>query len=163
MEHIQDNLLERQPLSKRERLVLEQAAQIISQATIVRCTGCGYCLEGCPKNICIPNYFRLYNDIGDRYSIKLAFESIIKGQLPFSFLCYRVCCHHIPPFSSRNPCCPPYTLLITGVCGNMDLQCLRYLFQSNCLAESGKGRASRSTRSERMEFIRLCFSVMAET
>lgn len=62
MEQLLDNLQAEAPLSSRERMALEQAARIISQSTAIPCTGCGYCLSACPKQICIPDYFRLYNE-----------------------------------------------------------------------------------------------------
>ena len=49
------------PLTREEWELTEQAARIIRQATAIPCTGCGYCVKGCPAGIPIPRYFALYN------------------------------------------------------------------------------------------------------
>ena len=48
-------------MSEAEMALLPKAVQIIFEDIAVACTGCGYCVEGCPKNINIPKYFDLYN------------------------------------------------------------------------------------------------------
>lgn len=50
-----------EPLGGKEREAVSKAVDIIHSAITVNCTGCGYCTEGCPKHIPIPEYFRLYN------------------------------------------------------------------------------------------------------
>ena len=62
MEQLLDNLREKPPLNEQEKQILMQAASLISRSVSVPCTGCGYCLKDCPKHICIPNYFKLYNE-----------------------------------------------------------------------------------------------------
>lgn len=49
------------PLSDKELKVLEKAREAIAASKAVPCTGCRYCVEGCPKNIPIPEYLSLYN------------------------------------------------------------------------------------------------------
>lgn len=49
------------PLDKKEYEILNQAVSIINAATAIACTNCGYCLERCPEEIPIPQYFALYN------------------------------------------------------------------------------------------------------
>ena len=49
------------PLTEEEKEYTLQAADIINKGITVPCTGCEYCISGCPKNICIPKYFDLYN------------------------------------------------------------------------------------------------------
>ena len=50
------------PLTARERNLCERAAEIINAQIAVPCTGCEYCLEGCPMHIAIPQYFSMYNE-----------------------------------------------------------------------------------------------------
>ncbi|MDR2343840.1 MAG: aldo/keto reductase [Spirochaetaceae bacterium] len=50
------------PLNDDERAIIKQASDLINKNTAIPCTGCGYCLEGCPQKIAIPQYFSLYNN-----------------------------------------------------------------------------------------------------
>ena len=50
------------PLTEEEIRLCHQAAQIINSQIAIPCTACHYCTEGCPMNICIPEYFSLYNE-----------------------------------------------------------------------------------------------------
>lgn len=51
-----------QPLTSEERALVFRAAEIVNARTAVPCTGCAYCVEGCPRKIAIPQYFSLYNE-----------------------------------------------------------------------------------------------------
>ena len=61
------------PLTGDETALLAEVAEIIRGKTAIGCTGCGYCLPHCPKQIPIPQYIRLYNEItrypGDDWKI----------------------------------------------------------------------------------------------
>ena len=50
------------PLSEEERAVIRQAQEILGGLPSIPCTGCGYCLEGCPQQIDIPRHFAAAND-----------------------------------------------------------------------------------------------------
>ena len=57
-----------QPLTEEEKGRLAQAAEILSALPAVACTACRYCVDGCPRNIPIPDYFALYN--GDQMALR---------------------------------------------------------------------------------------------
>lgn len=64
MEQVLDNaeyMTDFQPLTKEELAVIDQAMKVMCQSEDIPCTACGYCVEGCPKKIAIPEYFALYN------------------------------------------------------------------------------------------------------
>ena len=51
------------PLDKAELAVVDKVVKVLNEGTAIGCTYCGYCAKDCPKNIAIPNYFALYNDL----------------------------------------------------------------------------------------------------
>ena len=65
MEQMRDNLSymeDFRPLTEEETALTRRAAEIINSQIAVPCTGCAYCVEGCPMRIPIPRYFSLYNE-----------------------------------------------------------------------------------------------------
>ena len=71
MEQVLDNtgyMRDPAPLTEEEKTVLTRAAAVISALPAVACTACRYCVDGCPRNIPIPDYFALYN--GDQLALR---------------------------------------------------------------------------------------------
>lgn len=64
MEQLDDNtayMENYQPLSDGERGLIAGLTNILNSTIKVPCTGCRYCMEVCPENINIPDYFGLLN------------------------------------------------------------------------------------------------------
>ena len=64
LEQLYDNISymkEFKPLTQEENKFLIQLGDQIRTSIAIPCTACNYCTPGCPKNICIPEYFNLYN------------------------------------------------------------------------------------------------------
>lgn len=92
------------PLMDEQNAVLFKAAEIISGAQAVACTACSYCTDGCPKEIPIPKYFALYNELkryDTRMSIGLYYKNeISRGATPVTDClkcgaCVRLCPQHL--------------------------------------------------------------------
>ena len=49
------------PLNDKEWEALEKVKKILRNKNLISCTGCRYCVAGCPKNIAIPDVFAAMN------------------------------------------------------------------------------------------------------
>ncbi len=49
------------PLNDEEREAIRKAREIFNKVTEIPCTACRYCTEGCPKQINIPEIFKIKN------------------------------------------------------------------------------------------------------
>lgn len=79
---LQDNLSfmkDFEPLNAEEREAIRKAQEIFNKANDIPCTGCRYCVEGCPKNIAIPDIFAARNKqltLGQIEEAKADYEKI---------------------------------------------------------------------------------------
>ncbi len=49
------------PLDEKEQEIVAEAVSVMKENIEVACTACRYCVDGCPENIAIPEYFGLLN------------------------------------------------------------------------------------------------------
>lgn len=64
IEQMRDNLSfmdECKPLSDVEREAIEKVCAIFNEQSLIPCTACRYCTEGCPQHILIPDLFNCMN------------------------------------------------------------------------------------------------------
>lgn len=107
MEQMMDNLSymkEFQPFTAQEQEVVRQAAGIIQSSIAVACTACRYCVEGCPKQLAIPEYFSLYNQkklFGPKSNAGAYYGNYLDrhgkaGDCIGCRRCERICPQHLP-------------------------------------------------------------------
>ena len=66
LQQMEDNtsyMADFKPLTEEERALCLKAAEQINAERPINCTGCSYCTDGCPMEIKIPEYFKMYNRI----------------------------------------------------------------------------------------------------
>ena len=81
VEQVRTNIRPFEPLTGEETALLADVAEIIRGKTAVGCTGCAYCVSHCPKQIPIPKYIKLYNEItrypGDDWKIIPTYHQMV--------------------------------------------------------------------------------------
>ena len=94
-------------LTKEESNALIQLGDEIRTNIAIPCTACNYCTPGCPKKICIPEYFDLYNKRKQNLSKgkSQAYDELIKEHgSPKECIacgqCERVCPQKLPIISN---------------------------------------------------------------
>ncbi|MGN1266365.1 MAG: aldo/keto reductase [Dorea sp.] len=97
-----DYMMDFKPLSEEELKLVSQAADIIKTYNKIPCTGCAYCLDGCPVSIAIPEYFNVYNaDVrgesgqGEKYK-KLAENGGKASECAACGQCEAICPQRLP-------------------------------------------------------------------
>ena len=64
IEQMEDNLSYMrgfEPLNEKEQKIIQEAQRILGHSAAIPCTACHYCVEGCPKQIAIPDIFSAMN------------------------------------------------------------------------------------------------------
>ncbi len=64
LSQMEDNLsfaVDYKPLNEKEMEALKQVCKTFKSMHLIPCTGCRYCVDGCPKKIAIPNLFSCLN------------------------------------------------------------------------------------------------------
>ena len=90
------------PLTPEERGLTQQIEQKLKRAIRVPCTACRYCMEVCPQNIAIPDYFGLLNlhaVTGKKTNMYYQRYSLNHGKASDCLkcgLCERNCPQHLP-------------------------------------------------------------------
>lgn len=65
LEQLRDNISfmkDYQKLNDEEMTAINKVVDIFNKKNMIACTGCRYCVDGCPKNIMIPDLFACYNN-----------------------------------------------------------------------------------------------------
>ena len=71
---MEDNLSymkEFEPLNDEEKALVVKAAEMIRADIAIPCTACRYCVDDCPMQISIPEYFRIYNRLKQLQSTQM--------------------------------------------------------------------------------------------
>jgi len=95
------------PLDNTERDVLKRVTEKLNDVDTIRCTGCRYCVEGCPMHIRIPDLFKIYNNeiiYEGKGDARRRFTNHIKNEAkPSSCVkcgrCEAACPQHLPIIS----------------------------------------------------------------
>jgi len=82
MAHVEDNMDicdTFTPLTDKEMEAVYIVEKIVKSSSYVSCTDCKYCVDDCPKNIAIPQYFGMFNQAKKYKNVLL--QSIYYGNL----------------------------------------------------------------------------------
>ena len=107
IEQMKDNISymkDFKPLNEEEQEIIRKAQQIMGRSSVIPCTACHYCTEGCPKEIRIPDIFSAMNKnlgTGQMAEAKAAYEEATsEGHRASDCIsckqCERACPQHLP-------------------------------------------------------------------
>lgn len=83
---MQDNtsyMKEFKPLAQEEKEAIQNVVSELKKLPTIPCTGCAYCVAGCPQKIQIPNLFRAYNNtvqFGATPVTRRGYEEAVSGE-----------------------------------------------------------------------------------
>ena len=100
------------PVTDAEQEAIAKAQKILAHSAAIPCTGCGYCVEGCPRQILIPKVFAAANkQLGqnDAGKAKEAYARAIDGRGKASDCigcgqCEGACPQHLPVIEWLRKC-----------------------------------------------------------
>ena len=100
------------PVTEAERQAIAKAQQVFAHSAAIPCTGCGYCVEGCPRQIFIPKVFAAANKQlaqNDLDKAKEAYARAIDGRGKASDCigcgqCEGACPQHLPIIEWLRKC-----------------------------------------------------------
>ena len=100
------------PLNKEEMEIIKKAQEILKSSKEISCTGCRYCVDGCPKKIPIPDIFAARNKqlgLGLIEEGKKSYKDAVKGKgKPADCLkckkCQGVCPQQLPIIDLLKEC-----------------------------------------------------------
>lgn len=100
MEQLEDNLTtfaDEKGLSEADMATLKKACDMFKNQIQVPCTACRYCCSGCPKEINIPEYLKLYNSykVDGKWALAEASKIESKGK-PADCIGCQACTRHCP-------------------------------------------------------------------
>ncbi len=107
IEQMEDNLSYMKnfrPLNDEEQKIIQQAQRIMGHSSTIPCTSCHYCVEGCPKQIRIPDIFSAMNKQlgnGQKEEADMAYHEVAtEGHMASDCIgckqCERACPQHLP-------------------------------------------------------------------
>lgn len=110
MDQLLDNtsyMMDFKPLDEGEQEIIKRAMDLLNGNIAIPCTGCAYCVDGCPMNIPINKYFSLYNadkqeidgkgwTIQHGYYDRLALTFGKAGDCIGCGQCEEICPQHLP-------------------------------------------------------------------
>lgn len=99
------------PLDGEERKIIYEAQRLLKKSATVPCTACRYCVEGCPKQIPIPEIFEAMNlqlGSGQTAEAKAAYGKFAVGHRASDCIscrrCESVCPQHIKISDNMKQC-----------------------------------------------------------
>ncbi len=107
LEQLNDNISymkDFKPLNSKEQSAISQVVDIINGTSPIACTGCRYCVDGCPQGVNIPECFSIYNaDLQSTSRLFSSYDNIPDNKRASACIecgqCNHVCPQHLDVMS----------------------------------------------------------------